>query len=192
MAEFYHHGVKGQKWGVRRYRNADGSLTPAGKKRAAKLNAEIEKRYNKEYGKASKTVGKISDKIKREGRSYGTAKEAYKADLAANKMLKAKLLREKRLSEVKEKLTYYEKTRRNEIIATAAVLPLAAATGGPLITRRTISPYRRELNRQYRSANRSAKKVYKARVKSEKTKKKMVRQAQKAAIDKMIQDSKGR
>lgn len=28
-----HHGVKGQKWGVRRYQNKDGSLTNAGKKR---------------------------------------------------------------------------------------------------------------------------------------------------------------
>lgn len=28
-----HHGVKGQKWGVRRYQYADGSLTPAGRKR---------------------------------------------------------------------------------------------------------------------------------------------------------------
>lgn len=27
-----HHGVKGQKWGVRRYQNKDGSLTPAGEK----------------------------------------------------------------------------------------------------------------------------------------------------------------
>lgn len=26
-----HHGVKGQKWGVRRYQNKDGSLTEAGK-----------------------------------------------------------------------------------------------------------------------------------------------------------------
>jgi hypothetical protein len=33
MNEFYHHGIKGQKWGVRRYQYADGSLTPQGKKR---------------------------------------------------------------------------------------------------------------------------------------------------------------
>ena len=31
--ELYHHGVKGQKWGVRRYQYADGSLTPEGRKR---------------------------------------------------------------------------------------------------------------------------------------------------------------
>lgn len=29
----YHHGTKGMRWGVRRYQNIDGSLTPAGKKR---------------------------------------------------------------------------------------------------------------------------------------------------------------
>lgn len=28
-----HHGILGQKWGVRRYQNEDGSLTPSGKKR---------------------------------------------------------------------------------------------------------------------------------------------------------------
>ena len=42
MAEYYgihydsvieHHGIKGQKWGVRRYQNKDGTLTPEGKKR---------------------------------------------------------------------------------------------------------------------------------------------------------------
>lgn len=31
--EIYHHGIKGMRWGVRRYQNPDGSLTPAGKKR---------------------------------------------------------------------------------------------------------------------------------------------------------------
>ena len=29
----YHHGIKGQKWGVRRFQNKDGTLTPAGKER---------------------------------------------------------------------------------------------------------------------------------------------------------------
>jgi hypothetical protein len=31
--ELYHHGIKGQKWGVRRFQNKDGSLTKAGKDR---------------------------------------------------------------------------------------------------------------------------------------------------------------
>lgn len=31
--ELCHHGIKGMKWGVRRFQNKDGSLTPAGKKR---------------------------------------------------------------------------------------------------------------------------------------------------------------
>lgn len=31
--ELYHHGIKGQKWGIRRYQNEDGSLTDAGRKR---------------------------------------------------------------------------------------------------------------------------------------------------------------
>lgn len=31
--QLYHWGIKGMKWGVRRYQNADGSLTPAGRKR---------------------------------------------------------------------------------------------------------------------------------------------------------------
>lgn len=28
-----HHGIKGQKWGVRRFQNEDGSLTNAGRKK---------------------------------------------------------------------------------------------------------------------------------------------------------------
>lgn len=31
--ELYHHGIKGQRWGIRRYQNKDGSLTAAGRKR---------------------------------------------------------------------------------------------------------------------------------------------------------------
>ena len=34
--ELYHHGIKGQKWGIRRYQNEDGTLTAAGKERYGK------------------------------------------------------------------------------------------------------------------------------------------------------------
>ena len=49
--EFYHHGIKGMKWGVRRYQNKDGSLTNAGGKR-----------YNGSDYKPRKSIAqKISD-----------------------------------------------------------------------------------------------------------------------------------
>lgn len=35
-----HHGIKGMRWGVRRFRNTDGSLTEAGKKRYGNRGSE--------------------------------------------------------------------------------------------------------------------------------------------------------
>ena len=57
MNEVYlaHHGIKGQKWGVRRYRNEDGTLTEAGKKRYASMSGdELYKHVKKDIRKARK------------------------------------------------------------------------------------------------------------------------------------------
>ena len=44
-----HHGVKGMKWGVRRYRNKDGSLTPAGQKRYDRDVRDLSNKKKKDY-----------------------------------------------------------------------------------------------------------------------------------------------
>lgn len=48
-----HYGVKGMKWGVRRYQNKDGSLTPAGKARERTKN---EKRSRSELSRNRRTA----------------------------------------------------------------------------------------------------------------------------------------
>lgn len=59
--ELYHHGIKGMKWGVRRYQNKDGSLTPAGKKRQAKLEYDAEVKAAKAKYKSANSEASASD-----------------------------------------------------------------------------------------------------------------------------------
>ena len=40
-SSLFHYGVKGQRWGVRRYQNADGSLTKAGQTRVGKIEKKL-------------------------------------------------------------------------------------------------------------------------------------------------------
>lgn len=56
--QLYHWGIKGMKWGVRRYRNEDGTLTDAGKKRYADQEP-VHEDYAKTHDK--KSVKTMSD-----------------------------------------------------------------------------------------------------------------------------------
>ena len=60
--ELYHHGIKGQKWGVRRFQNKNGSLTAAGKKRYDEYQKK-ESDYRTKLKKISKNKN-LSDKEK--------------------------------------------------------------------------------------------------------------------------------
>ena len=77
-AELYHHGVKGQRWGIRRYQNKDGSLTPYGKKRYAKELAklEAEKKRVRQYEQTAKKMSKLDDMRK----DLDERKKALKTD----------------------------------------------------------------------------------------------------------------
>ena len=62
--DIWHYGIKGQKWGIRRYQNSDGTLTAAGKRQQKKE----EKRQAKEARKQAKQV----DKEIRQERAYAS------------------------------------------------------------------------------------------------------------------------
>lgn len=56
--EIYHHGILGQKWGVRRFQNSDGTYTAEGK---ARRNGDS----NGSSGKSSKLSGNRSERNKK-------------------------------------------------------------------------------------------------------------------------------
>ena len=56
--ELMHYGVLGMKWGVRRYRNADGSLTELGKKKSKKYEKRLDKNQQRQ-AKMENGINKI-------------------------------------------------------------------------------------------------------------------------------------
>lgn len=60
-SELYHFGIKGQKWGVRRFQNSDGSLTSAGKERyGSGLGNKIKEGAKAVGGRALRGAGKAA------------------------------------------------------------------------------------------------------------------------------------
>ena len=59
--ELYHYGVKGMKWGVRRYQNKDGSLTAEGKKHVSnyKKGISLDKKVDEEARKLIKSDSRL-------------------------------------------------------------------------------------------------------------------------------------
>lgn len=94
--DIQHFGIKGQKWGIRRYQNEDGTLTALGKKREQQLRAAGDsiKKVAKTAGNAIKTA------------SHNYAVKHKPAKLMTDDELRAKVQRlqlEKQYKELKSK-----------------------------------------------------------------------------------------
>lgn len=87
-----HHGIKGQKWGIRRYQNEDGTLTAAGKRQLRKDNRERRKLTRRTAAAAKHLKSSVED-TDSANRRYNSAKNEYRkanAQLAVFKSGRAK------------------------------------------------------------------------------------------------------
>ena len=103
--QLYHHGILGMHWGIRRYQNEDGTLTPAGKKRykEAKKDAKEYARAKMYYGEGAGTRRKlIKNKVEEKSKDPGY-KEAFDYAMSQQNMDKhvEAAKRERKVNDVK-------------------------------------------------------------------------------------------
>ena len=141
--EIFHHGIKGQRWGVRRYQNADGTLTDTGKKRYAQADSALKPGKDGKASKAEKITRSSNDmvnEVKRARKSGKDAKTNSSNNSEARKMSDAELnkridrmAREKRYRELKNEQDSINAGRNKvdralEIIGTTTTIAASAAT----------------------------------------------------------------
>lgn len=78
-----HYGIKGQKWGVRRYQNPDGSLTAEGKTRYS--NIKRNKKYTDDVNDIVKTLSKKERDFLGAEDNEDWIDKRYESDTLANK-----------------------------------------------------------------------------------------------------------
>lgn len=96
--ELYHHGVKGQRWGVRRYQNADGSLTEAGRKKLERYKSGEIKVLSKMQKGASKREQKLFNKFDK------ALKDEHSEEGKRKKLEKKWILAEAKTEDIKRQI----------------------------------------------------------------------------------------
>lgn len=130
MSDLQHHGIEGQKWGVRRFQNSDGSLTAAGRKR---YSTDDYKNTLDTVKRADKTLNTVKKAINEADAKSYEKKVKYELSKMSDKELQQAVNRlnmEERYSQVMNQRYRLEQgeSRVNKILDVAGSALTGAAT----------------------------------------------------------------